>query len=238
MTLPALSLDGLAQTALILHISGGAVGLVSGFAALAAPKGRRVHRAAGKVFVLAMAVMAFFALVVALQRSQPLNAVAGAFTLYLIGTAWLAVRRPDGVVGWAETAGFLAASAIAVTGFVVASQGAGGDGAPGPALYIFASVAALAAAADLRVILRRGVSGRSRIARHLWRMCTALFIASGSFFLGQMDEIPQAMRGPHLFVPAFAPLAALLFWMLRTHFARGVQKRSCDALTAPGTAST
>ncbi|HYC98225.1 hypothetical protein [Brevundimonas sp.] len=220
MTLPVFSLDSLAQTALVLHISGGAVGLVSGFVALAAPKGRRVHRAAGKVFVLAMAVMAFFALVVALQRGQPLNAIAGAFALYLIGTAWLAVRRPQGTVGRAETAGLLAASAIAATGLAVALRGAGGDGVPGPALYVFAGVAALAAAADLSVILRRGVSGPSRIARHLWRMCTALFIASGSFFLGQMDEIPQALRGPHLFVPALAPLAALLFWMIRTHLAR------------------
>ncbi|MDP3803583.1 hypothetical protein [Brevundimonas sp.] len=220
MTLPAFSLDGLAQAALVLHISGGALGLVSGFAALAAPKGRRLHRAAGTVFVLAMAVMAFFAMVVALQRNQPLNAIGGAFTLYLIGTAWLAVRRPDGVAGRAETTGFLAASAIAAAGLVVGWQGAGGDGIPGPVPYVFASVAALGAASDLRVILRRGVSGPSRIARHLWRMCTALFIASGSFFLGQMDEIPQALRGPHLFVLALAPLAALLFWMFRVRLTR------------------
>ena len=77
-----------------------------------------------------------------------------------------------------------------------------------------------AAAADLNMILRRGLSGPARIARHLWRMCTALFIASGSFFLGQMDEIPQALRGPHLFVLAFAPLAALLFWMIRVRLTR------------------
>lgn len=220
MTLPVFSPESLAQAALVLHISGGAVGLVSGFAALAAPKGRRMHRAAGKVFVLAMAVMAFFALVVALQRNQPLNAIAGAFTLYLIGTAWLAVRRPQGTVGLAERAGFLAASALAATGVVFGWQGAGGDGVPGPVPYVFAGVAALAAAADLSVILRGGVSGPSRIARHLWRMCTALFVASGSFFLGQMDEIPQALRGPHLFVLALAPLAALLFWMIRVHLAR------------------
>ena len=220
MTLPALSLDGLAQAALMLHIGGGAAALVTGFAALAAPKGRPIHRAAGTLFVLAMLVMAFFALVVALLRNQPLNAVAGAFTLYLVATAWLTVRRPDGVVGRAETAGFAFVSAVAAAAFVIGWQGWAGDRAPVSVLYVFAAVAALAAAADLNVLLRRGVSGPARIARHLWRMCTALFIASGSFFLGQMDEIPQAMRGPHLFVLAFAPLAALLFWMIRVRFTR------------------
>jgi hypothetical protein len=47
-------------------------------------------------------------------------------------------------------------------------------------------------------------------------MCAAPFVATGSFFLGQMDEIPQAFRGPHLWVLALAPLAALAFWMART----------------------
>lgn len=220
MTLPALSLDGLAQAALMLHIGGGAAALVTGFAALAAPKGRPIHRAAGTLFVLAMLVMAFFAVVVALLRNQPLNVVAGAFTLYLVGTAWLTVRRPDGVAGRAGTAGFVFVSAVAVAGFVIAWLGWAGDRAPVSALYVLAAVAALAAAADLNVLLRRGVSGPARIARHLWRMCTALFIASGSFFLGQMDEIPQALRGPHLFVLALAPLAALLFWMIRVRFTR------------------
>ncbi len=220
MTLPALSFEGLTQTALIIHIGGGAVSLVSGFAALAAPKGRRIHRAAGTVFVLAMLVMALFAVIVALLRNQSLNTIAGAFTLYLIGTAWLAVRRPEATTGRAETAGFFVASAIAAASFMVGWNGLGADGVPVAALYVFSGVAALGAAADLSMLMRGGVSGPSRIARHLWRMCTALFIASGSFFLGQADEIPAALRGPYLFVPALLPLAALLFWMIRVRFTR------------------
>ena len=45
MTLPALDPEGLAEVALMLHIGGGAAALVTGFTALAAPKGRRVLRA-------------------------------------------------------------------------------------------------------------------------------------------------------------------------------------------------
>lgn len=220
MTLPVPSPDGFSflQAALVLHISGGAVGLVSGFVAVAAPKGRPLHRKAGSVFVVAMMIMAVFALIIAVNRGQSLNILAGSFTLYMVASAWLTVRRR--VIGRAEAIGCLYAFGVAVTAVVFASRGAGSDGVPDQAAWVFGGLAAFAAALDLKVIIGRGVTGVSRISRHLWRMCAALFIASGSFFLGQMDEIPQAFRGPHLIVLALTPLAALLFWMVRIRFTR------------------
>jgi hypothetical protein len=66
------------------------------------------------------------------------------------------------------------------------------------------------------MILRGGISGSARIARHLWRMSAALTIASGSFFLGQQRIMPAYMRGsPWLFVPVFAPLLLMVFWLIR-----------------------
>jgi hypothetical protein len=47
-------------------------------------------------------------------------------------------------------------------------------------------------------------------------MCFGLFIATGSFFLGQMKFIPEPARiMPLLLVLAFAPLVFLLYWMWR-----------------------
>src|SRR5688572_14274691 len=47
--------------------------------------------------------------------------------------------------------------------------------------------------------------GSRRVARHLWRMCFALFVATGSFFLGQMKFIPEPVRiVPLLLVLALA----------------------------------
>jgi membrane protein DedA with SNARE-associated domain len=47
-------------------------------------------------------------------------------------------------------------------------------------------------------------------------MCFALFVASGSFFLGQADEIPEPLRSyPLLAIPAFLPLVVLLYWLWR-----------------------
>lgn len=222
MTLPVASPDGLSllQVALIVHVSGGAVGLISGFVAVVAPKGRPVHRKAGAVFVVAMMIMAAFAVIVAANRGQSLNILAGLFTLYMVTSAWLTVRRRAGEVGRAEAIGCLYAFGVAAMAAFFASRGSSPEGVPVQAAWIFGGVAVLAAALDLKVILRRGVAGASRTSRHLWRMCTALFIASGSFFLGQMDVIPQAFRGPHLVILALAPLAALLFWMVRVRLAR------------------
>jgi membrane protein implicated in regulation of membrane protease activity len=56
-------------------------------------------------------------------------------------------------------------------------------------------------------------------------MCVAFFIATGSFFLGQQDILPAAMRGsPWMFVLAFAPLAVMLFWLARIRFAKAIAR--------------
>ena len=55
--------------------------------------------------------------------------------------------------------------------------------------------------------------GPPRLKRHVVRMCLALFIASGSFFLGQQDEFPRELRGnPVLTLLALAPLVVLIYW--------------------------
>lgn len=211
----------LRDSALFLHIAAGAVAILAGYAALALRKGARPHRVAGDVFCVAMLVMAGFATALGVAAAQWGNVMAGAFAAYLVGSAWLVVRRSPGTTGRLELAGCAMAVALAAMSVAGGLQG-GRDGAPAGASYGFAFVAALAAACDVRVIRRGGLTGFERVRRHLWRMCTALFIATGSFFLGQMDEIPQALRGPHLFVLALAPLAALVFWMVRTRRRRRI----------------
>jgi hypothetical protein len=78
------------------------------------------------------------------------------------------------------------------------------------------TVLLLAAVGDLRAIRQGGLRGSRRLARHLWRMCFGLFIATGSFFLGQMKFIPQPLRiMPLLLGLAFAPILFLFYWMWR-----------------------
>ena len=89
------------------------------------------------------------------------------------------------------------------------------------------------AALDLKVILQGGVSGVSRIVRHLWRMCLGLTMAAGSAFT---NGLPRLLPGPmHVtpifFLPQFMPVALLIFWMIRVRFT-GWFKRDPLAHTA------
>lgn len=70
-------------------------------------------------------------------------------------------------------------------------------------------------------MLLRGIAGTKRLVRHLWRMCFGLFIATGSFFLGQQQVFPRAVRGSALLlILGIFPLFVLLFWFIRVRFTR------------------
>ena len=60
-------------------------------------------------------------------------------------------------------------------------------------------------------------------------MSFALFIATGSFFIGQAKVIPKPVRiVPLLAVPAFLPLVLLLYWLARVWLARRPLRRTID----------
>lgn len=210
----------------LAHVVGGLVGIVSGFAALAVRKGGSLHRQIGSVFFVSMVIMAGFAAVMAALGIQRLNTIAGLFTLYLVTTAWAAVQRAPRTTGRFEVGAMAAAGLIALAALAIGLQAVtvgvqDGDPSSGdaPTIYfVFAALALLGAALDFRTIRAGGLAGRPRLARHLWRMCLALFVAAGSFFFGQADEIPAQFRGPHLMIPPFAALGALAFWMVRVRF--------------------
>lgn len=207
-----------ATAALVLHIGGGGTGLVAGAIALGAPKGGRVHRIAGDVFVVAMVVMGSIAAIVAPMINQPGNSIAGVFAVYLVLTGWATMRTSAGALGryqiGAAVFPALGAILLMIDGWRTA-QGSDGMAGAMPS-FIAALVAALAAGGDLRMILARGISGPPRLARHLWRMCVGLFVATGSFFLGQQKVLPAFMKGsPLLYVLAFAPLALMVVWLVR-----------------------
>lgn len=215
-----------AATILYLHIAGGTVGMISGATALALRKGGRGHVLAGNVFFVAMLVMAgiggFVAPFLLTAQGNPklFDSAAGFFTCYLVVTSWLTVRRKAGTIGRAEVAAFLFAALLAAALILVGTTR--GDAT---AYYALGGIIALAAALDLKVILNRGIAGAPRIARHLWRMCLALFVAVGSFFLGQQRQMPEYMQGSAwLFVPPLAVLAAMVFWLLKLRLAKFVNE--------------
>ncbi len=217
-------LHAAAAAILVTHIGAGAVGLVSGAAALALRKGGRAHGAAGTVFFVSMLTMAGIGACVAPFLPQRISAVAGVITFYLVATAWATVRRPAGSVGRFEIAALMVALAAAAADLTFAVRGASRpdgliDNLPSQPGFVFGVLALMAAGFDLKVLLRRGVSGADRIARHVWRMCAALFIAAASLFLGQPKVFPASLRdSPLLLIPEIAVLGLMVFWLVRVRF--------------------
>ena len=99
---------------------------------------------------------------------------------------------------------------------VASGQAEPQKGVPIGMYFFLSTVVLLAAAGDIRMLVHGGISGTQRLVRHLWRMCFGLFIATGSFFLGQQQVFPAFVRRANiLFVPALLPLALLIFWLIR-----------------------
>jgi hypothetical protein len=206
----------------------GALAVLLGVLALSVRKGSPIHRIAGTFFFGAMLVGASSAAWLG-YNAEPRDVgdvIAGAVTIYFVTTGRTAAKRRDGQLGAIEIVGFLiAATGAALSYFSTAAMVAKGTafmgGVPG---FSFSAVAGLAALLDLGVILRRGVAGRQRIARHLWRMLIAFFVAVGSFFPGQLHLFPKFIRDIEpmifLFIPPFLIVGIMFFWLARVLFTR------------------
>jgi len=95
------------------------------------------------------------------------------------------------------------------------------------------SVAVLALAGDLRLLVRGGISGTHRVARHLWRMCFALFIAAASIFLARQHLFPELLRktGSLVFL-SLLPLLLMIFWLIRVRFTSAFRRKAIAHVTA------
>ncbi len=238
---------------LVVHICAGTLGLLSGTAAMSFRKGSFRHVLAGKVFVASMLTMAAVAVYLAIVRHQPNNIGMGILTFYLIGTAWLTARRRDGETSRFDWVALLIPLAIGILGWMngleaVHSPTGSKYGVPAGMHLFMGSVALLAATGDVRMLVRGGVLGAKRIARHLWRMCYGLFIAAGSFFLGPSNRPLRLLStvglGQHLSPALFStslyliltilPLILLIFWLVRIRFTSAYKGKSIQlASTSP-----
>ena len=228
---PALSGPTIAVFA--LHIGCGTLALFAGMVALSVTKGGTVHRRAGTVFVVTMLIMAATADYLAVVRPDQLpNLLVGTFTLYLITTAWLTVRRGEAEPMLLQKAALGIVLVLFLPFAFLSFQLATGmtpflrSAVPlrGPvliALFVFTGITGIAVVTDLKVLLAHGISGKARIERHLWRMCLGLAMAAGSAFTNGFPRLlPRSVHVPliWLFMPQFIAIGALFFWLVRVRF--------------------
>jgi hypothetical protein len=203
---------------LYVHVIAGGIAILAGCAAMLFAKGTPRHRRAGDVYVVAMLVMTSSAFVAAaFLRPNKTNVLAAMFTFYLVASAWLAMHRRRAQPGLLDHLASVVGAAAAWYGFTVVSRiespGMEGFG------YAFGGIATLCVASDVRWFLGRELTRTQRLVRHVWRMGFTFFVATGSFFLGQMKHLPDWVTAPRLNVLiALVPVVLLVFWLIRVRF--------------------
>jgi uncharacterized membrane protein len=220
---------------LLFHICAGILGVISGAVAISFRKGSRWHRLTGIVFAISMLSLGASGAYMAFMKFQPGNILGGTLTFYLTATAWMAIRRKNRGTTIFNWSALLIALAVAITeitlGFQAHYSPTGTKyGYPPAPFFIFGGVALLAAAGDVRMLVRGGISGTPRLARHLWRMCFAWFIASASIFLARPHLFPVIFRTSGLLVfLSVLPLILMIFWLIRIRVAKVHKKKPLPA---------
>jgi len=206
------------MTVLPFHILAGMLALVFGYVALYATKGAALHRRSGMFFVYAMVTLSLSgALMDALKtRTISVNVVAGLMTFYFVTTALLTVRRRAQESSWIDRAAVVFVLTVSVLAFIAGLEMMRRGRPEAAPSFIFGIVGLLAASGDIRMMRARGIQGPRRIARHLWRMCFAMWVAAASFFWGPPRRVPEMIRIPALqAVAVLLPVGVMLYWLWR-----------------------
>jgi hypothetical protein len=177
--------------------------------------------------------------IAAVRSAAPaMNIPAGLTTAYLVVTALITVRPPSAASRRVAVAAMLFGLSVGLTSLVLAvamlADGRAGRTGMAYPLFMFGIVGLTAGLADVRVIRSGGLHGAARLTRHLWRMCFALLVATLSFFVGQAQVFPEAIRNSGLVaVPVLAVLASMLYWLWRVRGRRS--GRTAIGVAAPRT---
>lgn len=213
-----------------IHIVAGGLAIVLGGTALLASKGATLHRRSGLLFVYAMITMGMSGSTLALRQSLTnANVLGGFMSAYFVITALTTVRPVSTwtrrldlgalVVGFALTMfeiglGF---AALASPTHTIA-------GVPFFMPFFLAAITTMAVAGDVRAMRSGRLRGAPRLARHLWRMCFALFIAAGSFFSIRArvaKVLPAPFTTPAMrALPVALVFVAMFYWLWRVRSRR------------------
>ena len=211
------------QNLLPVHIVAGGLAIVLGAVALVAPKGATLHRKSGLLFVYAMLTMGISGSLMALATFPNANVIGGVMTAYFVITA-LTTVRPVSASSRLDAGAAAVALALALIdiGFglkALASPHGALNGVPAFMLFFLATIMLTGFAGDVRVLRSGALRGAPRLARHLWRMCFALFIAAGSFFSIRARVariLPAPLTTPAMrALPVVLVFVAMFYWLWR-----------------------
>ncbi len=216
-----MTLEQIAQILIIIHAATGGIALVAGVIALAAKKGRLVHRRAGFIFFCSMLFSVFLAVIIAVLPSHenPFLFAIGAFSAYLLLSGYgnlkyknaTTVTLSDKIVSW----GMIVAGVGMIFYSLAISPGIN------YVLIVFGAIGVWLAIRDVRLYAKVERLRQQWLRQHLSRMAGG-YIASVTAFLVVNELIPGLWAW---FVPTILGSVFIAYWM------RKVRKGKADVKT-------
>ncbi|OHU85687.1 MULTISPECIES: DUF2306 domain-containing protein [Pseudoalteromonas] len=215
---------------ILIHITAGAIVLLTGFTAIVAKKGNAFHRQLGNVYVVSMLTLGISGTIIAVVRYVPISIMNGLVLCYFVLSAINVIRQPDNQTNLADrflfcfaTLLFLGLFGFAYQTMLMPDGKLGGFGTT--AYVIFGSVLAFCSVADYRYIKLGGLQGKDKLIRHLWRMFFPLFMSTAAFFLGQAIHIPEAIRTiEFLLTPVAFVILTAVYWVFKVKWNLKIRK--------------
>lgn len=211
-----------------VHIVIGVVVILSGMIAVLVKKGSRQHKLAGQWFVGSQVIIGLVVLAQAWFTPERISSLGILFVfliVYLVVSAWLTIHRPKANMSGVDIAMPFVALFIAVAGVVMGFDAlhhpsTAKDAPPTEAYFFFSALAFMAMLLDIRHLHKRGLQGKQRIIRHVWRMgCALCFAVSAPFSQGGV-VLAWIKENPVLSVLQMLFVIVLIFWIYRLLFAR------------------
>lgn len=208
------------------HIAAGAISLGAAAIAVAAPKGRRAHRLAGRLFVLAMTVVFASAVMLSLRTNDLFLLTVGIFSYYMVlsGYRALYLKQPTQSADLRFRIGALDKGAAQFT--LIACSGLAAYGAVywytdlAPVLMVLGSIGALMALLDLRRFKSASVEPTRWFFTHMIRMLGGTIASVTAFMVTNMDMLPPLARW---LGPTVIGTVAITIWVsvYKVRFAKG-----------------
>ncbi|MCM0612056.1 hypothetical protein KFJ24_06145 [Marinobacter sediminum] len=206
-----------------IHTPTGTLALVTAVVAMFARKGSARHRKAGSWFTVSMMVMLVSGIAAAYLKETIIDMMLGAFVMYTVFTAWLAVHHKKNETGLLEVIALIWVVGFAITAFSISISWRGLEA---PLAYlIWGGLAILCAFGDIRNLYLSGLSGTQRIIRHVWRIGFSLVWAALAFtdkIVKMLGANLKTMQEEQLLlivaIPTMAILITILYWIAKILF--------------------
>jgi len=210
-----------------IHVVSGTLAVLAGAIAATVRKGRQTHIRAERWFVIFMTLSSLLGAALGLIRFEQffITFFAGILGTYLVLSGWRAAHH--GTASSAMFDAMLSAANLLTLG-ALASIGALALSRPDGQMFGFAGenylflavMSGIAFLGDISQAVRKSMSRKHQIARHLWRMLLGFFIAAGSAFTGPGASVfPEAIQASGILsLPELSILLPMIFYLSKTLF--------------------